>query len=56
MPKVIAGTVQRGVTVLNRTLMHLAVLLHVTPVSDGAICTVQLLAQNRVCIPQLECL
>jgi len=37
MPQVTAGTVQRGVTVLNRTLMHLAVLLHVTPVSDAAI-------------------
>jgi len=54
MLHVIAGTVQRGVTVLNRTLMHLAVLLHVAPVSDGSVCTVQLLAQNRVYIPQLE--
>jgi hypothetical protein len=34
--------------------MHLAVLLLVTPVSDDAICTVQLLAQNHVYIPQVE--
>jgi len=54
MPQVIAGTVQRSVTMLNRTLMHLAVILHVTPLSDDAVCTVQLLAQNRVYIPQLE--
>jgi hypothetical protein len=36
--------------------MYLSVLLHMTPASDDAICTVQLLTQNRAYFPQLECL
>lgn len=36
--------------------MHLAMLLHMTPVCRVAVCTAQLLSLKRVHIPQLEVL